>query len=53
VLTGRDVARPLEHQVLEKMRETGQSRRLVARPDVVPEVHGNDRYGAVRADDDP
>jgi hypothetical protein len=53
VLTGGDVARPLEHQVLEEVREPGQPRWFVARPDVVPEVDGDDRDGAVRAHDDP
>ena len=37
MLIGPDVARALEHQVLEQMREAGAARLLVLRPDVVPE----------------
>lgn len=51
VLPGLDVARPLEHQMLEEVREPGQTRRLVARPHVVPEIHSDDRHSPVRADD--
>ena len=39
--------RPLEHQVLEQVREAGVARLLVLRPDVIPEVHRDDRAGVV------
>ena len=37
------VLRPLEHQVLEEMREARAAGPLVLRADVVPDVHRNDR----------
>ena len=37
------VLRPFEHQVLEQVREAGVARLLVLRPDVIPEIHGDDR----------
>ena len=38
-----DVARALEHEVLEQVREAGLARRFVARADGVPEVDGHHR----------
>ena len=35
--------RPLEHQMLEQVRETGMSRMFVLRSDVVPDVDRDDR----------
>ncbi len=48
----RRVFRPLEHQVLEQVREAGPARGLVDRPDVIPEVHRHDRQPTVLAEDD-
>mgnify|MGYP003693778241 CR=1 FL=1 len=42
VAFGLDVLRSLEHQVLEEMRETGASRLLVLRADVIPELQMDD-----------
>ena len=51
-LQRREVARVVmlrsfEHQVLEEMREPGAPGLLVLRPDVIPDVDGDDRAGAV------
>ena len=53
VLAAAHVARALEHQVLEEVREAGATGRLVARPDPDPEVHRDVRDGVVGAHDDP
>ena len=45
VLARLDVARALEHQVLEEVGEALPVRLLVARADVVPEVDGDDARG--------
>ena len=42
----------LEHEVLKEMRETGATRPLVLRSDVIPEVHRHDRDVAILMDDD-
>ena len=46
------MGRALEHQVLEEVREPGAPRLLVLRPDVVPEVHRDDRHVVVLVHDD-
>ena len=46
-----DVARALEHEVLEQVREAGPAGLLVARADDVPEVDRDDRRQVVRRDD--
>ena len=46
------VLRALEHQVLEQMGEAGAPRLLVLRPDVIPDVHGNDRTRVVFVEQD-
>ena len=51
VLGLADVPRPLEHHVLEEVGEAGLALDLVLRPDVVPEVHGDDGRQAVDRDD--
>ena len=53
VLAALDVARALEHQVLEEVGEPGPPGRLVPRPDAHPEVHGDGRDGVVLGDDHP
>ena len=53
VLAALDVARPLEHQVLEEVGKTRASGRFVPRPDAHPEVHGDGRDGVVLGDDHP
>ena len=47
VLVRFDVGRALKEHVLEQVREAGAPRRLVGRPDVIPEVHGDDRRRVV------
>ena len=47
----RRVLRALEHQVLEQVREAGAAGHLVGGPDVVPEVHRDDRQPVIGADD--
>ena len=42
------VSRAREHHVLEKVREPGATRRLVLRPDVVPDGHRDGRRGPVK-----
>ena len=46
-----DVARALEHHVLEEVREPGLARLLVLGSDVVPDVDRNDRSEVVLGDD--
>ncbi|MPM75898.1 hypothetical protein SDC9_122892 [bioreactor metagenome] len=53
VLGRRDVARALEHQVLEQVREACPVGQLVAGPDVVPEIDRDGRGRVVRTDHDP
>ena len=53
VRAGGDVRGALEHHVLEEVGEAGAAGLLVARADVVPEVHGDDGRGAVGAQQDP
>ena len=48
VLAAGDVPRPLEHQVLEQVGETGAPGDLVAGPDVHPDVDGDGGDGGVR-----
>ena len=48
-----DVARALEHHVLEQVGEARLARHFVLGADVVPEVHGDDRREMVLGDDDP
>ena len=48
-----EVLAAVEHQVLEQVREAGLARRLVRRPDVVPDVDGDDRRLVVLVDDQP
>ena len=48
-----EVLAAVEHQVLEQVRETGLAGRLVGRPDVVPDVDGDDRRLVVLVDDQP
>jgi hypothetical protein len=48
-----DVARALEHHVLEQVGEPRLARLLVLGADVVPEVDRGDRSDAVGSDDDP
>ena len=48
-----DVARALEHDVLEEVGEAGLALDLVLGPDVVPEVDRDDRGEVVLGDDDP
>ena len=48
-----DVARALEHDVLEEVGEAGLARDLVLGADVVPEVDRDDRGEVVLGDDDP
>ena len=43
---------PLEHQMLEQVREAGLSRPLVLRADVIPQVHRDDRARAVFVQED-
>src|SRR3954452_11307465 len=52
VLRLRDVARTLEHDVLEQVGEARLARDLVLGPDVVPEVHRDDGSQVVLGDDD-
>ena len=52
VLLGLDVARALEHQVLEEVREAGAARFLVLRADVIPELDVDDRRRLVLVQDD-
>lgn len=52
VLAAGDVARALEHQVLEEVGEAGAARRLVPRAHVDPEVDGHVGHAGVRGDDD-
>ena len=52
VVVAADVARALEHQVLEEVGEPGLARCLMPRSDVVPEVDGDDRREMVLADHD-
>ncbi len=47
-----DVPRPLEHHVLEQVREPGLAGDLVLRADVVPEVDRDDRGEVILGDDD-
>ena len=51
-LIAGDVLRPLEHEVLEEVRETALSGPLVGRADVVPDVHPDDRSAVVLGEDD-
>jgi hypothetical protein len=44
---------PLEHQVLEEMREPRSAGMLVLRADVIPQIHGDHRQPPVFVDDDP
>ena len=48
-----DMARALEHDVLEQVGEAGLARHLVLRADVVPEVDRDDRREVVLGHDDP
>ncbi len=48
-----DMARALEHDVLEQVREAGLARDLVLRADVVPQVDGDDRSEVILGHDDP
>ena len=43
---------PLEHQMLEQVREAGLARPFVLRADVIPQVHGDDRARAVFVKED-
>ena len=52
VLATAHVARTLEHQVLEEVREPGAAGRLVAGPDPDPDVHRDVGDRVVGADDD-
>ena len=52
VLGLRDVARALEHDVLEQVGEPGLAGDLVLGADVVPQVDGDDRSEMVFRDDD-
>ena len=52
VLALGDVLRPLEHHVLEEVREAGSSQLLVLAADVVPQVHGDDGSQVVGRQDD-
>ena len=45
------VARALEHEVLEEVREAGPAGLLVARANHVPDVYGDDRRQVVGRDD--
>ena len=47
-----DVARALEHEVLEQMGEAGPAGLLMARANDVPEVDGDDWRQVVGRDDD-
>src|SRR5204862_2452461 len=51
VLGLADVARSLEHHVLEQVRESGLALDLVLRADVVPEVDRHDRSEPIDRDD--
>ena len=51
VRVARDVLRPLEHHVLEEVREAGAAGRLVHRADVVPDVHGDERQPLILGKD--
>ena len=48
---GDMVRRPLEHHVLEEVRETGAPRLLVLRADVIPDVDRHGRNGVVLVED--
>ena len=50
-LAFRHVHRSFEHDVLEEMREAGAAGPLVARADVIPDVHGHDRHARVAMQD--
>ena len=43
---------PLEHEVFKEVGETGSAGLLVLRPDVIPDIHGDDRDVMVFVDDD-
>ena len=45
MLVHADMGRALEHQMLEEMRETGMAGQFVLRPDVIPNLQGNDWVG--------
>lgn len=47
LLAVADVLRPLEHHVLEQVREAGQAFALVARADVVSDVQRDHRRGMI------
>src|SRR3546814_15249358 len=49
-IAGR-IFRPVEHQMLEQMRETGLARGFVLRPDAVPDRHRDDGRLVILMDD--
>ena len=53
VLAGADVFGPLEHHVLEQVREAGPALPLVARSDVVDHGDGEHRRDVILGDDEP
>ena len=48
---GQHVARPLEHHVLEEMREPGPPRSFVLRADPIHELQMDDRRGVILGQD--
>ena len=48
----RVVLGAVEEEVLEEVREAGLAALLVARADVIPEVHADDRHGVIFVDDE-
>ena len=51
MLAGADVGGPLEHHVLEEVREAGAALALVARADVVVDRDGKDRRRVILRND--
>ena len=51
-LLGLQVARALEHQVLEEMGETRSPGRIVLRADLIPDLHGDRRARVILGRDD-
>ena len=46
------VLRPLEHQVLEEVREAGPAGHFVLGSDVIPDVDRDDRHAVILVDED-
>jgi hypothetical protein len=49
--TARVVLRAVEEEVLEQVSEAGSAALLVARSDVIPEIHRDHRHGMIRVHD--